>query len=256
MTASPVAFSAAGAPATAAGGERPKLEHAYLELRDPPRDGNVSKPGPRVGRIDFQFNPKELTLAKSAKWKRDTQRENSRSGVPEFTGSDPSKLTLEMFLDATEKNDTRVVDAVEALFACCVPTRESLDAKKPSPPWVIFHWGGLTGFAAYVSSVSVKYTLFTAGGLPVRGIATVTVEEIAGKTPGQNPTSGALAAHKVHTVLSGDTLASLAWREYGDAGAWRAIARANDIDDPMRLQPGQTLLLPAPDTLQPAGGTP
>jgi nucleoid-associated protein YgaU len=53
----------------------------------------------------------------------------------------------------------------------------------------------------------------------------------------------------VHRVVTGDTLALLAWREYGDPAAWRDIARANGIDDPMRLAPGTELLLPAAEEL-------
>jgi nucleoid-associated protein YgaU len=53
----------------------------------------------------------------------------------------------------------------------------------------------------------------------------------------------------VHQIVSGDTLESLAYRTYGDSGLWREIAAANDIDDPMRLRPGRTILLPAPEEL-------
>ncbi|MBF6218197.1 LysM peptidoglycan-binding domain-containing protein [Nocardia abscessus] len=248
----PIAFSATSA--TSAGGaqsgsSRPKLLHAFLEVRDPPVEKGSLQPGPRRGQIDFQFNPKELSVTKSAKWNRDAQKGSKKSGVPEFKGADPAKLTLEMFLDAGAEHDTKVVDTVEQLFACCVPTNESHDKKKGSPPWVIFHWGGLTGFTAYVSSVAVKYTLFTPGGLPIRGTATVTIEEIAGDQAKQNPTSGSLTARKVHTVVAGDTLASIAWREYGDPTRWRAVAVANGIDDPMRLRPGAQLLIPAAEEL-------
>ncbi|MEV0292378.1 LysM peptidoglycan-binding domain-containing protein [Nocardia sp. NPDC050710] len=245
----PIAFVASSAGGAGSGTSRPKLQHAFLEVRDPPVDKGSLQPGPRRGQIDFQFNPKELSVTKSAKWNRDAQKGSKKSGVPEFKGADPAKLTLEMFLDASEKQDTKVVDTVERLFACCIPTDESHDKKKASPPWVIFHWGGLTGFTAYVSSVAVKYTLFTAGGLPIRGTATVTIEEIAGDQPKQNPTSGSLTARKVHTVIAGDTLASIAWREYGDPALWRAVALANDIDDPMRLRPGAELLIPAAEEL-------
>lgn len=48
-------------------------------------------------------------------------------------------------------------------------------------------------------------------------------------------------------MLSGDTLQALAWQEYGDPAAWRLIAEANGIDDPMRLALGRELLLPARD---------
>ncbi|MGY5306055.1 CIS tube protein [Nocardia gipuzkoensis] len=245
----PIAFSATSAGGAQSGSSRPKLLHAFLEVRDPPVEKGSLQPGPRRGQIDFQFNPKELSVTKSAKWNRDAQKGSKKSGVPEFKGADPAKLTLEMFLDAGAEHDTKVVDTVEQLFACCVPTNESHDKKKGSPPWVIFHWGGLTGFTAYVSSVAVKYTLFTPGGLPIRGTATVTIEEIAGDQAKQNPTSGSLTARKVHTVVAGDTLASIAWREYGDPTRWRAVAVANGIDDPMRLRPGAQLLIPTAEEL-------
>ncbi|MER7755097.1 LysM peptidoglycan-binding domain-containing protein [Kitasatospora sp. NPDC097643] len=246
MPSSPVAFSAAAQPKA---GGRPKLERAYLELRHPPSDGAASTPGPHLDKIEFQFNPKELSLAKSAKWERKTARGAKTAGPAEFKGPEPSKLTLEMFFDATDRQDNRVVKAVEQLFSCCVPTDRTHSKQQGVPPWVIFHWGGLTGFVAYVSQVQAKYTLFTAGGLPIRAVCQVTLEELSGELGGQNPTSGALAARRVHRVVAGDTLALLAWREYGDPTAWRAIAEANGIDDPMRLRPGSELLLPAAEEL-------
>jgi nucleoid-associated protein YgaU len=248
VAASPISFSAAGAPPAVDGGilgAPPKLEHAYLEVRDPSSGGGTASPGPVRGRIDFQFNPKELSLSKSAKWKRDAQRGAKKSGIPEFTGSEPAKLALEMFFDASRTMDDSVVKAVEKLFECCVPTPESLKKRKGSPPWVIFRWGGLTGFPAFVSSVTAKYTLFTPGGTPIRAVCTVAIEEIAGELGGQNPTSGALTAQDTHVLVAGDTLASVAFRRYGNPHMWRVIAEANDIDDPMRLPVGTTLLVPS-----------
>ncbi|MGW3090815.1 CIS tube protein [Streptomyces sp. NPDC001108] len=252
--AGPIAFSAAGTSGVSAatagrgGSARPKLEHAYLELRTPPTGGGLTPGGP-CGRIDFQFNPKELSLTKAASWKRSTAKGAKSSGPPEYQGSQPSKLTVEMFFDASDTQDTRVVTAVEQLFACCVPTNETRQQQRSSPPWVVFHWGGLTGFPGYVSQVQAKYTLFTTAGVPIRAVCQVTMEEISGDTPGQNPTSGALAARRVHRLDAGDSLPSLAQREYGDPAAWRVIAEANGIDDPLRLAPGRQLLLPALDEL-------
>jgi hypothetical protein len=234
----------------ASGSGRPKLEHAFLELRTPPTAPGSLDPGGPCGTIKFQFNPKELSISKTAKWSRNTQKNSKNSGIPEFRGPEPCKLTLEMFLDASDTHNDSVVKTVEQLFSCCVPTDKSHAQKKPSPPWVIFHWGGLTSFTGYIHSVTVKYTLFTPDGLPIRGTATVNLEEISKEEQGQNPTSGALSAHRVHTVLTGDTLASIAWREYGDPAMWRAIATVNAIEDPMRLRAGSSLLVPAAEELQ------
>jgi nucleoid-associated protein YgaU len=245
---SPVTFIAPGS-APSATGAPSNLQHAYLELREPPPDGRPSTPpGGMIDRVDFQFNPKELSLTKNAKWKQDANANAPKStSAVQFLGSDPSKLSLEMFLDATDKMDDKVAKTVDKLFSCCVPTDTSRQAKKGSPPWVIFHWGGLTSFCAYVSSVTAKYTLFTPGGTPVRAVCTIALEEISGVLGGQNPTSGALAARNAHVVVVGDTLQSLAYRTYGDPQLWRAIAEANNIDDPMKLRPGTRLLVPALD---------
>jgi hypothetical protein len=63
----------------------------------------------------------------------------------------------------------------------------------------------------------------------------------------------------VHVLVDGDTLMGIAYREYGDPAMWRVIAAANRVDDPLRLTPGRSLLLPAGEELvaeQPrAGGT-
>ena len=252
MPGTPLAFSSTSA--TGAGGSSAaRLEHAKLEVRNPPRAGTTTPGGVR-STIDFQFNPKQLQITKTAKWKRSGQRNQRSSSAPEFTGSDPVKLTLEMFLDATEKMDDSVVTTVKKLFELVVPTKESLaSGGKARPPVVIFHWGGLTGFVCFVSQVSVTYSLFTAGGVPVRALAQVTLEELSPEFPPQNPTSGSYRPRRTHRVVEGDSLQSLAWREYGDPARWREVADLNGIDDPMRVTPGTTVLLPAAEDLTGVG---
>ena len=51
--------------------------------------------------------------------------------------------------------------------------------------------------------------------------------------------------------MAGDSLASVAFAEYGDPTAWRALAAFNDIDDPLRVPTGSLLLLPTPEELAP-----
>jgi nucleoid-associated protein YgaU len=45
-------------------------------------------------------------------------------------------------------------------------------------------------------------------------------------------------------LREGDTLASLAAREYRSPAQWRVIALANHIEDPEHIQPGTLLELP------------
>jgi nucleoid-associated protein YgaU len=240
MAGTPVTFSAPGV----TGATPASAKEAFLAIHEPPKNPTDRKPGAQTGTIKFQFNPKELSLSKSAKWERKAQKKNTQSARPQYLGSEPSKLQLEMFLDATEKMDDSVVKAVEQLFSCMV-----CEEGKPTPPWVIFHWGGLTGFPAFVGSVTVKYTLFTPGGMPVRAVCTISIEEVFGTTKKQNPTSGSFEPRDVHVVVAGDTLAGMAYAYYGEPHFWRAIAEANEIGDPMRLRPGSRLLIPSREEL-------
>ncbi|MPZ48128.1 MAG: LysM peptidoglycan-binding domain-containing protein [Dehalococcoidia bacterium] len=48
-----------------------------------------------------------------------------------------------------------------------------------------------------------------------------------------------------YEVSGQERLDEIAYRFYGDPGLWRLIARANNIADPLRLQPGQVIWIPA-----------
>lgn len=252
MTAGPVALmsptggGAVSPPAPSGDTSRAQMEKAVLKLYNPTPAG---PPGSERGSIAFQFNPKEVTVQKAAKWERKTAKGSKKAGPPEFSGPEPCKMTLELFFDASGTQDGSVVAAVEQLFSCTVPTEESAGQKKPSPPLVVLHWGAITSFPAFVTSVSAKYTLFTSGGLPIRALCTVSLEEMPKDLGKQNPTSGSDAVRRSHTLLEGDSLASIAYAEYGDPGAWRAVARFNGVDDPLRCRPGTRLLLPSPEEL-------
>jgi nucleoid-associated protein YgaU len=75
------------------------------------------------------------------------------------------------------------------------------------------------------------------------------MEEMPGEPFRQNPTSGSQDVRRVHRTVAGDTLASVAYSEYGDPTQWRALAAYNGIDDPMRVRTGTALLLPVPEEL-------
>ncbi|GAB3116949.1 LysM peptidoglycan-binding domain-containing protein [Streptomyces calidiresistens] len=223
------------------------LVRASLAIHQPPK-GVGTNPGGLIEEFTFDFNPAQLSLSQRAQWKATPTVAVRDGSIPQFMGPDPRELSLEIFLDNSEDpTDDAVLKKVEALLACCEVTAESIAAQQPSPPWVVLRWGSFSTvhFTAYVASVDVTYSLFSTTGTPIRATCRMALHEIPGRTAGQNPTSGALTARRVHRVVAGDSLPSLAWREYGEAGAWRAIAEANDIDDPTRLTPGSELMLPA-----------
>ncbi|MEU9760756.1 LysM peptidoglycan-binding domain-containing protein [Streptomyces sp. NPDC047985] len=234
---------------------RTSRARAQLTIMEPPAEVGA-KPGGRIAQLTLQFNPAKLSLNKSTEWRRTPSRMAEQSALPEFVGSGPRTLSMEVFLDATATHDNSVEKAVEQLMLACAPTPKSLARKTPASPWVRFDWGTsrTTSFDGVMSSLSISYTLFDVDGKPLRATCSLSIEEAGGETPGQNPTSGSREARRTHRVVVGDSLPLLAWREYGDATAWRTIARANDIDDPMQLAPGTELVVPGLEAPAPEGG--
>ncbi len=255
-----------------------KLEKAYLALIPPEKlkgkalelggssasstmVGSVSstaaaalKAAAGSGQINFKFNPKEYSVQKTAKWESKPTKKAEDTSLPEFKGAEPSSLTLEIFLDASDSSSGSIVKDVELLFGCCTPTAISMAAGKPSPPFVLFGWGETMGFAAFVKSVNAKYTLFRPDGSPIRATCNITLQEVPTNPPKkQNPTSGSWAATRTRTVLPGDTLPLIAYGEFEDPALWRALAEANGIDDPFRVRPGTQLVVPPLSEAAPSG---
>jgi len=132
----------------------------------------------------------------------------------------------------------------DLLQSWCNPTQDSIDASLPRPPLVQIDWTEPTVFEAYFTSVNVTYKLFDRDGTPLRASIEAALKESPASAGRQNPTSGGDAGRRTRVLQSGDSLQSLAYRFYGDVGAWRALARHNRVDDPMALRPGLRIELP------------
>ncbi|MFE3585799.1 CIS tube protein [Streptomyces vinaceus] len=220
------------------------LVRAVLVMYDPP-PGCGTNHGPVRGQLPFHFNPEQLQVTKAGSWIRDTSKRARATSMPEFSGGKPRIMTINIFFDAGDGRSD-VQRNVETLLRCCVPTQESLTAKRSSPPWVRLVWGQLVTMScvSVVTSVSATYTLFTPDGLPLRAECSVSLEEMGEEPRGQNPTSSSYDVVGSHEMVEGDSLASLAYRTYGSPNCWRAVARHNDIDDPAHIDPGRRIVLP------------
>jgi nucleoid-associated protein YgaU len=121
------------------------------------------------------------------------------------------------------------------------------------PPKVIFQWGPPSAFLieAIITAVNVTYTRFGADGTPIRAEVTVRMQQQPSLLAllATNPTSAGLPGRRSHTVTAGDSLARIATAQYGSPGRWRQIAAANDIEDPLRVRPGDQVYLPNPEEL-------
>jgi hypothetical protein len=199
--------------------------------------------------LECRFNPREYVVAKSATWMRTPVRGAVSASMPEFVGTNPRTLQMELFFDEWESGSGDVSKDVETLLTWTNPTQDSINANKPNPPIVYFQWGTKPLFDAFVKSMSARYTMFRSDGTPVRASVTAVFEEVPSEPSRQNPTSGGKSGRRLHTVEPGEMLHLIAYREYGDSTLWRGLAHENRIDDPLLpLVPGRSLLIPPEKT--------
>jgi hypothetical protein len=194
-----------------------------------------------VGGLKFKYNPEEFSLSKQTDWKNQGVRLQSDWIEPEYLSTSPARLDLEIFFDAFEELFGDVSTDVAVLMDWTKPGPSN------KPPLLEFRWGVsnvLQGMKFYLESVNATYTLFRVDGTPIRATCRITLVEWSNPAHRQNPTSGGVPGMETHVLIHGETLHSVAWARYGDPGYWRAIADFNGIDDPMRVEPGVTLLIP------------
>jgi len=188
--------------------------------------------------IPVMFNPPEYSLEKSNQF-AEVDIPGLGSSPLQFVKGNVQTLRMELFFDTTDTGiDVRTFTEPVVGFT-------ALNAETHAPPKLLFVWGSLA-FPCVLESLTQRFDYFNPAGLPLRARLTVALkgydllESLLASIPLES-------ADRVKTwiVKTGDTLQAIAGNEYGDPTQWRPIAQANDIDNPLVLQPGQTLIIPS-----------
>lgn len=192
--------------------------------------------------ITFMFNPTEYRISQTASISHSPSWSDP-GGHIEYTGTSGLTVSMQLFFDdfASMKGD--VTPKITKLLSWQYPDK----AKQVGPPFVKFEWGNkqLENFKGVITSINISYTVFNKTGTPIQAKVDLTLDGNIDPLPGKNPTSHATDMRRVHSVVEGETIAMIAFAELGQSTYWRAIAEVNNIDDPMRIRPGQFLLIPS-----------
>jgi len=199
--------------------------------------------------LSFMFNPKSYKITRRNNFQQKTTAAATDGNDQAYKGAENATLDMELYLDDWEQffvsEEDSVPHAIETLLIWVGPTESSVgkNLQNPEPPLLHLDWGKKR-FSGYLTSVTVDVSLFRKDGSPARATANIAMTASKDWTPKQNPTSGAVQGRTTHTLGEGDSLQSIAYGEYRNPNLWRGIAAFNDIDDPLRVQPGTRLLIP------------
>ncbi len=209
--------------------------------------------------IAVQYNPTELTLEKRVQF--------AEIGIPgltaplqQFVRGLAEVLTVELFFDTSDKGmgatATSVTTETDKVYSLA-----RIEPSGHAPPPVTFHWSdGFPGtnladqldgqrresFTGVIVSIRQSFTLFSAGGVPLRAKLALTINEY--KTLSDQLDELNLSSPDRthgHVLGQSDQLWTVAQRYYGRGAEWRRIADENRIGDPRRLTPGTRLSVPS-----------
>ena len=207
--------------------------------------------------IPVQFNPPEYTIAKAAQI-AEIAVPGIDAPILQFVRGQTRTLALELFFDTTRAgtSDAAVTDVRK--FTEPVAELGRIQPKNHAPPRITFIWGQGLSFRAIVDNVQQKFTLFSPTGVPVRATLTVSFKEYQTLEEQLRRLNLQSSDHtKRRIVRRRDTLARIAFEEYGDPAAWTRIAdhaaNRGKLGDLRRLTPGLEIEIPAVDVLQVKG---
>ena len=196
----------------------------------------ASDPSRKV--VTVLFNPTDLTMDSSSHY-ASMPVPGLAMPILQYIRGESDVLHLELFLDATDQG----LDVEQNISD--LETFIRIDSALHAPPVVEFEWASFS-FTGVVTSLREKMTLFAEDGRRLRArmslsfksykAAEVQLRELKLASPDRS---------HARVVREGETLAHIAYAEYGDPRMWRPIALANNVERPRFIESGTPLWIPA-----------
>lgn len=216
-------------------------------------------------RVVFQFNPAVITVEHQTTVKEVGASSAMLDDVADTSNPSGRSVTASTILDEAGLTSFRVSDflvtGAAVLTSCATLLRWSYAVTSGDDPGATaktaalvplqFAWGQFrvsgttaTPLDVILTKTTIAYERFDASGTPIRARVGIDLRLHKDDPLRQNPSSAGLPNRRGHTVTQGETLPGIARAAYGHPRAWRALATANGIDDPLRLRPGTLLYVP------------
>jgi hypothetical protein len=206
-----------------------------IEIKLAPQQAPQPVPGGK--QVEVDFNPQTLKLTFSNENKSANQPVGSAS---QFVGAGTAKLAVELLFDTSQTgSDVRATTMDVAYFIRSdPPDAQQSNQPKRVPPACLFEWGTFS-FRGVVDSLTETLDYFSEDGVPLRstlalgmsGIDTMLPQNTGAGTPATTPQTAAPANTSMPQIAGAN----------GNSANWKAIAAANNIDDPLHVPPGTML---------------
>ncbi len=229
------------------------MEKAKLiEMRFDDKGVAQELPAGQGQQVEVQFNPETLKVSFANQLQTPTSSNDNAAGSAQrqYVGAGTTKLSLTLWFDVSAATDEKHrVDDVRRLTQEVIyfmtPKEALTDPKQFAPPGVRFLWGAFK-FDGLVDSIEESLEFFSSEGRPLRanmalGLSQQQILKVAFDGAGRLPGLPSLPGTRPLTpAAAGSSLQGLA-AAAGAGADWQSIARANGIENPRLLAPGQLI---------------
>jgi hypothetical protein len=206
----------------------------------------------RVGKynlIEVMFNPTSYALSFGNKYVQKPSIGGKKT-KPQISHAQPRTLQLDFVIDGTGVTNLgienllgtqTVSERISEFFQICVESQ----SETHQPKFLRLQWGNSLAFDCRVSNVQVSYSLFDNDGSPLRAkLSTTFIEDVPEEEGAKKTESSSPDLTHVRIVKAGDTLPLMVKEIYGSFEHVQWLARANDLDQFRKIEPGKKLLFP------------
>ncbi len=220
--------------------------------------------------VPFMFNPNEYSMSKQNTYEKKNVIGQNTPAIT-FQQGGAISMSLKLYFDTSmSASDVRSHSNKLLKMMMIDTSSESTTTGKGSPPVVAFSWGRVY-FKAFITSMTQKFTLFKPDGTPLRCVVDISLEQSAddaaltaavqgatgssststssssngsggsgggGNSSGSGNTSS--NGSRTETATQGDRIDHVADRGTGDASNYRDVADKNNVDNPLKVNKGQS----------------
>lgn len=192
--------------------------------------------------LTVQFNPDSYSISRANTFQMDMGSSPIALRI-QFLKREVLHLSVELLFDTFQYG---VADAalknVRGSYAL-LRNYTKMESEQHAPPVILFSWGQIS-FVGEITSMKETYTMFSESGIPVRAKVVLELQGCNIEDLIPNPNNSPDRT-RFRTVCQGDSLWKLSQESYGSPEHWRAIAKANNIENPRRLTASTVLTIPA-----------
>jgi hypothetical protein len=197
------------------------------------------------GEFKTLLNPEKYVIAYKPEYE-DAQGQGASESQPKFKGIALQELSVDLLFDSSGVIDGNpdqkdgIIEKIETFKRIVF----DYNGENHKPHYLEIAWGALL-FRGSLIDLSIEYKLFAPDGTPLRAVAKLKIKGTVNddlRAARENNQSPDLTHYRI--VKAGDRLPLMAFRIYGDSKYYLEVAKANNLSNFRKLQPGQELLFP------------